>query len=80
MKVKNIHVFGGGTVAHITNHFAVCAPAYGSTAYHLRQIILTDTRFDNVFNTQLELTRMVANYSETPTIKNKLCNVLAYLG
>ena len=32
MKIKNIHIFGGGTVAHIANHFSIAAPAYGQTS------------------------------------------------
>lgn len=55
MKNKNIHIFGGGTVAHIANHFAVCAPAYGNTAEELYN--LCNTRFTNA-NVHLELTRM----------------------
>ena len=55
MNNKNIHIFGGGTVAHIKNHFAVCAPAYGKTAEQLEQ--LCQSRFDNA-NIHLELTKM----------------------
>lgn len=64
IKIKNIHIFGGGTVAHIANHFAVCAPAYGTTARHLNHIILRNKLFDN-FNTHLELTRMGAGYTNS---------------
>jgi len=51
---KNIHVFGGGTVAHISNHFAITAPAYGSTAFKLAN--LCRKRFSCYVWT--ELTRM----------------------
>lgn len=54
-KIKRVHVFGGGTVAHITNHFAVCAPAYGTTAEQL--YCLVQDRFTEC-EVQLELTRM----------------------
>ncbi len=54
-KIKRVHVFGGGTVAHITNHFAVCAPAYGTTAEQL--YCLVQDRFTEC-KVQLELTRM----------------------
>lgn len=27
-----IHIIGGGTVSHVRNHLALCAPAYGQTA------------------------------------------------
>ena len=30
-----IHIFGGGTVQHVRNHMALCAPAYGKTARKL---------------------------------------------
>ncbi|WP_060192187.1 phosphopantothenoylcysteine decarboxylase [Burkholderia ubonensis] len=30
-----IHIFGGGTVQHVRNHLALCAPAYGTTARKL---------------------------------------------
>lgn len=29
---KRIHVIGGGTISHVRNHLALCAPAYGKTA------------------------------------------------
>lgn len=64
MKIKNIHIFGGGTVSHITNHFAVCAPAYGSTARRLAEIISFDKRYDNM-RVHLELTKMAGGKIET---------------
>lgn len=64
MKIKNIHIFGGGTVSHVANHFAVCAPAYGSTAKQLQHIMQCDARFDN-FNIHLELTKMAGGNLET---------------
>jgi len=33
--MKIIHIIGGGTLAHVTNHFAVSAPAYGTAAKQL---------------------------------------------
>lgn len=64
MKIKNIHIFGGGTVSHISNHFAVCAPAYGTTANRLFKIIDDDARY-NKFNVVLELTKMAGGKLET---------------
>lgn len=64
MKIKNVHIFGGGTVAHIANHFAVCAPAYGTTAKYLKEIMQNDPRFDN-FHIRLELTKMAGGNLET---------------
>ena len=64
MKIKNIHIFGGGTVAHIANHFAVTAPAYGSTAKRIAEIMSFDKRYDNL-RVNLELTRMAGGKLET---------------
>lgn len=60
--VKRVHIFGGGTVAHITNHFAVCAPAYGRTAYQLAS--LCRERFATS-ETRLEMTKMGGRGDET---------------
>lgn len=62
--MKNIHIFGGGTVAHIANHFAVCAPAYGNTAEQIEKIIWDYEGFDNA-DTRLELTKMAGGRLET---------------
>ncbi len=61
-KIKSVHIFGGGTVAHITNHFAICAPAYGQTACTLGR--LAKKRFDTC-NIQYQLTRMAGGDLET---------------
>ncbi len=39
MKIKNVHIFGGGTFSDITNHFAVAAPAFGWTANKLYSLV-----------------------------------------
>lgn len=62
MKIKNIHVFGGGTVAHVTNHFAVSAPAYGSTAKELHDLCVERFKDSNV---HLHLTKMCSPYLES---------------
>lgn len=54
---KKLHIIGGGTIAHIANHFAVTAPAYGNTARTLLRIIGQDKRF-NVFDNMIHLTKM----------------------
>ena len=36
---KRVHIFGGGTITHIANHLALCAPAYGSTAKHIHKLM-----------------------------------------
>jgi len=35
---KRIHIFGGGTLVHLANHFAIAAPAYGGTARTLQRL------------------------------------------
>ena len=62
MKIKQVYIFGGGTVAHIANHFAVCAPAYGTTAKTLRHIMEYDKRFDNM-RVNMELTKKTGGYN-----------------
>lgn len=34
-----IHIFGGGTVQHVRNHMGLCAPAYGTTARNLFELL-----------------------------------------
>ena len=48
-----IHVIGGGTVSYIRNHFAFCAPAYGTTA---KEIVAACGRHGR--SAALHLTRM----------------------
>jgi hypothetical protein len=64
MKIKQVYIFGGGTVAHIANHFAVCAPAYGTTAKQLKYIMECDARFDNM-QVNMVLTKMAGGNLET---------------
>lgn len=59
-----LHIFGGGTVNHVRNHLALCAPAYGSTArqlYRRVQVLYPDCP------AQLELTRMADSASVLET-------------
>lgn len=57
MKVKNIHIFGGGTVQFFTGHFALSAPAYGHTARRLQELVCERFSTTRVF---LELTKMAS--------------------
>ena len=59
---KVVHVFGGGTVEHITNHLALSAPAYGSTARTLYELCLE--AFPQM-ETRLHLTKMAGGKAET---------------
>jgi hypothetical protein len=61
--IKRIYIFGGGTLAHVTSHFAVCAPAYGTTAEQL--YCLARDRFGDVVDVELELTKMAGGSLET---------------
>lgn len=60
--MKKIYIFGGGTVSHITSHFAVTAPAYGNCARAIaNEWMKKDLESHNgQFSTEtfLELTRM----------------------
>lgn len=51
-----LHIFGGGTVNHVRNHMALCAPAYGSTAKHLARMCRETPELRETV--ALELTRM----------------------
>lgn len=62
MNIKNVYIFGGGTVAHIANHFAITAPAYGKTARDIQRIMQQDARWDSM-NLQLRLTKMAGGDS-----------------
>lgn len=63
--MKSILIIGGGTVAHVRNHFAVCAPAYGKTANALFEEASAQAK--GKFDTFLYLTRMAggSNVLET---------------
>lgn len=57
-----IHIFGGGTVNYVRNHFALCAPAFGTTARQLAELL----RARNIAYT-LHLTRMADSASKLET-------------
>lgn len=58
-KPNSIVVFGGGTIMHVRNHMALCAPAYGSTAKKFSAMIQTANRLLNLnYNVDLRLTKM----------------------
>lgn len=40
--MKTIEIIGGGTVSHMRNHLALCAPAYGQTARTLAELAFED--------------------------------------
>lgn len=55
MTTKLVHVIGGGTISHIRNHLALCAPAYGTTARRLAE--LSKAQSDSM-DVVLHLTKM----------------------
>lgn len=57
--MKNIEIIGGGTVYHVRNHLALCAPAYGTTARQLYQICF-DEGVDH-YDINLHLTKMASH-------------------
>lgn len=57
--IRKIHIIGGGTVFHVQNHLALCAPAYGSTAKRLHELFAA--RFDKM-DVQLHLTKMAGTH------------------
>jgi hypothetical protein len=64
--MKNIEIIGGGTVFHVRNHLALCAPAYGTTSRRLEDILLnSDEALDYGIN--LHLTKMADHRSSLET-------------
>lgn len=55
MTTKLVHVIGGGTISHIRNHLALCAPAYGTTARRLAELSKAQS---NSMDVVLHLTKM----------------------
>lgn len=55
MTDKRIVILGGGTISHVRNHLALCAPAYGRTARRL--FGLCGERFENM-SSELMLSKM----------------------
>lgn len=60
-----IHIFGGGTVSHVRNHLALCAPAYGETARQLYDMLRAIGYTEG--QVKLELTRMANSTSRMET-------------
>lgn len=64
---KIINIIGGGTVAPVVAHLALCAPAYGTTAKQLAIIVRERFGREN-YDTNLTLTKMAGgNDIETNT-------------
>ncbi|MCP4441851.1 MAG: hypothetical protein GY810_23335 [Aureispira sp.] len=69
MLKKRIVILGGGTFAYVRNHLAIAAPAFGTTARQLHQLLP---------NSQLVLTRMAAADSKIETNQD-VSNLIAQL-
>jgi hypothetical protein len=57
--MKNIEIIGGGTISHVRNHLALCAPAYGTTARRLYELVIKNSSIPD-YNLHLHLTRMAS--------------------
>ena len=60
-KNKRIVILGGGTLNHVRNHLALCAPAYGTTAKQLEGHFNRELRMqlvDREYDVELVLTKM----------------------
>lgn len=63
---KIAYVIGGGTVSHVRNHLALCAPAYGTTAKKIFEFMAQNRHFANL-DLQLILTKMAEPTSNLET-------------
>lgn len=66
---KKIHVFGGGTINHVRNHLALCAPAFGLAARTLDEMfeMWIEENMDGEMDVELHLTRMASQLSKMVT-------------
>lgn len=72
-----IYIFGGGTITHVRNHFALCAPAYGGTARKLHAKL---RHYPEVAKS-LELTKMASYLGHMETnddVAAHLAEILSY--
>ena len=60
-----VRIIGGGTVSHVRNHLALCAPAYGTTAKRLLGLVSSYGQ-----NAELTLTRMADPSSDYETAED----------
>lgn len=68
---KTVEIIGGGTISHVRNHLALCAPAYGTTAKVLKN--LCEAHSDKL-EVNLHLTKMAGGEAETNEDIDKLVN------
>lgn len=65
---KSVEIIGGGTVYHVRNHLALCAPAYGSTARLLSDLC---KEHSDKLDVRLHLTKMADPLSNTKLETNQ---------
>ena len=66
--MKNIHVIGGGTFSHVRNHLALAAPAFGSSAKKITQLLLNSwAAAETELNVYMHLTKMADSNSNLVT-------------
>jgi hypothetical protein len=75
--MKKLYVLGGGTISHVRNHLALCAPAFGSTARRLFDLCYDKFRDAKCY---LNLTKMADFTSDIITnddIENRVNELVA---
>lgn len=77
MNGKYILVYGGGTISHVRNHLALCAPAYGGTA---RKLVALCNEIMPEMQTHLFLTKMADPKSSLETNDDVKSSVKAFSG
>lgn len=75
--MKNIEIIGGGTVSHVRNHLALCAPAYGSTARQLFPLV--NELKDNDYWTNITLTKMGGGGNGNPETNDDISKLVDQL-
>jgi hypothetical protein len=65
---KSVEIIGGGTVYHVRNHLALCAPAYGTTARLLADLC---KEHSDKLDVRLHLTKMADPLSNTKLETNR---------
>lgn len=72
--MNTIHIIGGGTVAHVRNHLALTAPAYGSTARKLFDLVANYTGYYNALANQREYGYWKAGVPDVQLHLTKMAN------
>jgi hypothetical protein len=69
--MKTVEIIGGGTLSHIRNHLALCAPAYGTTARKIMTLVDQKLYNNNMYpgfkEVNLHLTKMADSTSSLET-------------